>query len=128
MRECSICGKPLPKGRRRFCTDKCANRSRHVMRYGLSVEDYAILTAGGKCPICGRKVRRWNVDHHHESGRVRGVVCGTCNQRVLTALTQVEQAKGLLDYLTDPPAFSLPGEERKVGEIIARRRGKYWSR
>lgn len=125
MKQCAICGKPLPPRRRTFCSDKCSNRKSQVKRYGLTTEDYAILTASKVCPICGRKVRKWNVDHDWKTGRVRGVTCGTCNQRVLTALTTAEQAYRLLEYLSLPPAFALEGEPRMVGELITKKRRYY---
>lgn len=123
--KCPIDGKPLPRGRRSYCSDKCANRASHIRRYGISVEDYVRLTQSGKCPICGRKVRRWNMDHDHKTGRLRGATCGTCNQRVLTAITNPMQAFRLLEYLSAPPAYGLDGEARVVGKLITRKK-KYW--
>ena len=37
---------------------------------------------GGGCALCGQppKVRRLNVDHHHGSGEVRGLLCARCNR------------------------------------------------
>lgn len=63
-----------------------------LKRYGLSVEDYdRILEAqGGLCAICGqaeamkRGDTTWelSVDHDHETGAVRGLLCYSCNQGV----------------------------------------------
>lgn len=101
---CQECGKmiPLPEsGRRRtvFCSTACKRRAKsaewrlrapHYMRqylYGLSQTEYeALLTAqGGKCAICGTsdwpgKDHRPHVDHCHETGRVRGLLCDFCNR------------------------------------------------
>ena len=123
---CSMCGKKLPPKRRLFCSDKCGNRYRQVKKYGLSAEDYAKLTAGGHCPICGRRVRRWNVDHDHKTLQVRGVTCGTCNQRVLTAISTPLQAFRLLEYLSMPPARALDGDTRTVSELIVNKKKRYW--
>lgn len=125
-RKCVIDGKPLIAGKRLYCSKRCSNRASQVKRYGISVEDYAKLTESGKCPICGRKVRRWNMDHDHKTHRLRGATCGTCNQRVLTAITTAKQAFALLEYLSSPPAYALDGEERVVGEAIVKRSGKFW--
>ena len=59
-------------------------RAAHLRRvYGMSVDDYRVmLTAqGGGCAICGGVgKRKWlAVDHCHESGIVRGLLCDTCN-------------------------------------------------
>lgn len=32
-----------------------------------------------KCAICGRKNQAWCLDHDHETGRIRGVLCRGCN-------------------------------------------------
>ena len=53
-------------------------------KYGLSVEDYAMLfeSCGGKCAICGTTqfgTKRPHVDHDHETGKVRGLLCSRCN-------------------------------------------------
>lgn len=121
VKSCDICGKALPPKRRSFCSDKCSNRASQIRKYGITPEDYAKLTASGCCPICGRKVRRWNVDHNHKTGRVRGVTCGTCNQRVLTAIHSPLQAYALLEYLSMPPAYALEGDSRTVGSLIVKR-------
>jgi hypothetical protein len=51
--------------------------------YGMTIEDYeARLEAqGGVCAICLAEPgkRRLAVDHDHDSGRVRGLLCSQCN-------------------------------------------------
>lgn len=48
--------------------------------YGISKEDFDALLEkqGGKCAICHRE-ERLAVDHNHESGHVRGLLCWRCN-------------------------------------------------
>lgn len=50
-------------------------------RYGLSVDDYSRMKAaqGGRCRICDRPSSPLVVDHCHESGHVRGLLCRRCN-------------------------------------------------
>lgn len=53
-------------------------------KFGISREDYETRLAaqGGGCAICGKpppEKRRHHVDHDHETGAVRGVLCGHCN-------------------------------------------------
>lgn len=55
-----------------------------MKRYGLTAEAYEAMLAaqGGVCAICGgvdAKGRRLSVDHDHESGVVRALLCGGCN-------------------------------------------------
>jgi 5-methylcytosine-specific restriction endonuclease McrA len=53
--------------------------------YGLSPEEYdAMYTEqDGKCAICGRHQSELNsvlnVDHDHETGAIRELLCTTCN-------------------------------------------------
>jgi hypothetical protein len=49
-------------------------------KYGLTRQAYeALLDAHGRaCAICGGK-DRLHVDHSHEDGHVRGILCGRCN-------------------------------------------------
>lgn len=59
-------------------------RRRHLRReYGITIEDFdAILESqSGRCAICdsGDPGKTWCVDHDHESGAIRGVLCWHCN-------------------------------------------------
>ena len=52
--------------------------------FGLSSDDYAAMLAeqGGGCALCGRippPGRSLHVDHNHETGVVRGLLCFRCN-------------------------------------------------
>ena len=58
--------------------------------YGISTADYdALLTAqGGGCAICGSKTPKSSrskhlfVDHDHDTGDVRGLLCHQCNAAI----------------------------------------------
>lgn len=99
-RQCRVCDviKPLEDfkpqgtstgGRRWDCRACQAVRSRRYLlrkRFGISVEEYdAMLEAqGGRCAICESDETRskwvtFAVDHCHDTGRVRGLLCGQCN-------------------------------------------------
>lgn len=55
-------------------------------KYGITMEDYESMVErqGGRCAIClsdnpGRTKSVWCIDHDHETGQVRGLLCGDCN-------------------------------------------------
>jgi len=69
-----------------------ANRARRaeisrrweLSQYGLSLEQYRkmVKASGGKCELCRAVPQRkaLAVDHDHTTNKVRGVLCGPCNQ------------------------------------------------
>ena len=55
---------------------------RNVRKYGLTKESYRNLVAlqKGVCALCGNpQLPRLDVDHDHETGAVRGLLCRRCN-------------------------------------------------
>ena len=84
--------------------------------YGITGEQYQALyeAQGGRCFICRRATganKRLAVDHDHETGVVRGLLCRSCNRDVLGhARDDVEFFHRAIEYLTDPPAVRLFGE------------------
>lgn len=74
-------------------------------RYGITAEQYdAILAAqGGGCAICGRDDRAWElrlcVDHDHDTGTVRGILCRRCNA-FLAIVENPELLAQFHDYLS----------------------------
>jgi hypothetical protein len=79
---------------------KCANRNRVRDRWraqnGMPAADYLgmVIVQCGTCAVCGetetassrtrstgprRGTRRLNVDHNHETGQIRGLLCSRCN-------------------------------------------------
>ena len=53
-------------------------------RYGIVPEEYDILLEkqGGACIICGDipTNRRLDIDHDHNTGEIRGLLCNKCNR------------------------------------------------
>ena len=57
-------------------------------KYGLSLHEYdqKLASQGGLCAVCltdnpGSR-GRFCVDHNHQTGEVRGLLCATCNQGI----------------------------------------------
>lgn len=70
--------------KKKYCSDSCQREiSTHRSRlntYGLSDDDYKALLvrSGGSCEIC-REREGAHIDHCHDSGEVRGLLCSQCN-------------------------------------------------
>ena len=49
-------------------------------RYGIGADEFdeLVVQQGGVCAICGRPDPE-HVDHDHETGAVRGILCFNCN-------------------------------------------------
>lgn len=61
-----------------------------LQRYDLTLEQYdkMLLDQKGLCAICERapqtkEKRPLNIDHHHETGKTRGLLCHTCNRSIV---------------------------------------------
>ena len=53
--------------------------------FGISADDFDALLAqqGGGCAICGKQPERaasLHLDHCHDTGAIRGILCLSCNQ------------------------------------------------
>ena len=90
---CSTCAKAYRK--KKYNTDTNWEYQIKCL-YGLDPADYYKMydEQGGACKICSKNFPRLCVDHCHNSGKVRGLLCQKCNKAI-----------GLLgdnlDYLTN---------------------------
>jgi Recombination endonuclease VII len=101
-RSCGFCGAAIPPAKRRrgpvsYCDRSCkakawvagggnaiaARKWYFKERYGLTPEQVEEMAAAG-CGVCG--TTNWNgrharphVDHDHQTGKVRGILCSECN-------------------------------------------------
>lgn len=81
------------EAQRRWIKDNAEHRRAYHFRrkYGITEDDYQRLLRKqkGKCGICGgppagpgSQSGRFHVDHCHDTGRVRGLLCGRCNTAI----------------------------------------------
>lgn len=81
--ECKACNKIRDSGSRRQQKRDYAWRKKLETDFGMTPEDYWQLFAEqeGRCAICRREPdwKRLAVDHDHQTGLVRGLLCHQCN-------------------------------------------------
>lgn len=77
------------------------SRTNYKKRYGLFVEDVEARKKqqDGKCAICREKKDRLCVDHHHESGVFRGLLCVPCNAGIGNFQDSIEYLTHAIEYL-----------------------------
>lgn len=129
MKTCNVCkiqkaldafskNRAMRDGLQGRCTD-CAKKSwheegwsKHLQRkYGITAEDYDALLAkqDGRCAICrrtpaetGRRrngAQRLAVDHNHETGEVRGLLCLDCNTALALFGDDADRLQTAIGYL-----------------------------
>jgi hypothetical protein len=74
-------------------------------QYGITLADYEKMFGEqeGKCAICGNsdevEGRRLAIDHCHDSGKVRGLLCGKCNRGLGLFYDNKDLLKNAISYL-----------------------------
>lgn len=87
------------------------DREDQIMRrtYGISMQEFDELVEfqSGKCAICFKPLdtinRRANIDHCHDTGKVRGILCSGCNTGIGQLGDNIEGLKRALYYLENQP-------------------------
>jgi len=79
--------------------------------YGITLDNYneMVEEQNGVCAICGQpetafekrfnRVRKLSVDHSHETGKVRGLLCGNCNKALGGFKDNINILQKAIDYL-----------------------------
>ena len=70
--------------------------------YILDEYDFILEKQEGKCAICGASDnfgRYLCVDHSHETGKIRGLLCNPCNQALGLLKDNVGILNNAIDYL-----------------------------
>lgn len=106
-----LCDSCYEKRRRGTPEYKELNYKRQIKyNFGVTVEDYAALLkkCGGVCSICEGpfvigKIKRPCVDHNHKTGKVRGLLCHTCNAGLGKFKDDVIRMQMAVDYRESYP-------------------------
>ncbi len=98
--------------RRKFCAPRCLECTRETRMfkiYEMSLHDYdkILVKQGGGCGICGttKTVKgqgRLQIDHSHDNGEVRGILCSDCNLALGHAKDDIKILAAAVQYLEAP--------------------------
>ena len=73
--------------------------------YGISFQEYKEMLHAqeGRCAICGTtdtgKRKAFAVDHCHDCGEVRGLLCGSCNTAIGLLKEDLDVMQRAMDYV-----------------------------
>lgn len=86
-------------------------------KYKMRSSDYEMMLRDqqGVCAICGakpQKGKRLDIDHDHETGEVRGLLCGLCNRAIGMLADDPDIIRAAADYVESgghPSRFYVEG-------------------
>ena len=88
-----------------YCTP-CVSEKMRVKnlenKYGITIKEYNTLldAQDGVCAICfGVEKNKLCVDHDHDTGEVRGLLCSKCNRGIGLLGDKVDALQRAIDYL-----------------------------
>ena len=97
------------KSRREYRSEYMRNYDL-VSKYGITLDDAnkMLEEQNYRCAICnvhatevtGKHKKHLCVDHCHETGKVRGLLCDTCNRGIGLLKDDVNVLKSAFEYLT----------------------------
>lgn len=79
--------------------------------FGITQEQYnrMLYDQNLECAACSKSweldksvdVRAWPVDHCHQTGKIRGIICPPCNKALGFVEDSIETLEGLIKYLKE---------------------------
>lgn len=95
------------KRRRKYReTDPNFHKNKHLkIKYGITLEQYNEMfkSQKGRCVICGTHQKdlkqRLFVDHDHDTGEIRGLLCSRCNTGLGMFKDDIDILLNAIDYL-----------------------------
>ena len=78
----------------------------YIRRYGVDLKTYKALLESqrGRCAICGKlpkgNEKRLGIDHDHETGKIRGLLCERCNMGLGFFNDDPQLLQKAIEYLT----------------------------
>ena len=104
---CKECDKARVKARHQANPERTRNNDLK-RNYGITLEDHSKMyeEQNGRCAICGSEGDgRWKklcVDHDHKTGKVRKLLCRSCNMVLGQVEDNTQTLQSMIDYLKGP--------------------------
>ena len=72
--------------------------------YSITVDEVELLQKIESCAVCGKhksteRYGKLHIDHCHETGTIRGMLCGNCNTALGLLQDDPDNIRELLNYL-----------------------------
>lgn len=108
MKICKSCGRLLPDTeftKKQSICKYCRRTKRMYQNYEITDEQYIQMWKDqkGKCKLCGKELKDkyLDIDHDHQTGRVRGLLCRGCNLMLDEMFEKNVKEEQLKEYLKD---------------------------
>ena len=113
LSQCKSCSASTARERNAANPERLAvanRKSKLKRKFGISLAQYdeMLLAQGGKCGICGTAEPAgrqgffgpvFHVDHCHRTGKIRGLLCASCNPALGAFGDSVERLTAAIAYL-----------------------------
>lgn len=79
-------------------------RASHLSRkFGLTTEEFSAMLLGqnSECKICGCHMDDPQIDHNHDTGKVRALLCSPCNLSLGLLKENPETLHNMITYIND---------------------------
>lgn len=94
------------KNKERYIKNKTNQRDQKLqIAYKITLLEYneLFIIQNGKCAICGKHQTEFKkamgVDHNHNTGEIRGLLCSCCNRALGLFSDNIERLKSAIRYM-----------------------------
>jgi len=131
--QCKTCVAEYRRNRWRANHVQGGQRAMHLwVKYKMRPEEYdaLVIAQDGKCAICAQppkpKEKYLSVDHCHETGLIRGLLCASCNVGLGNLGDTAERLEKALAYLLKCEAGDIPLQPAKVLKPHTQGKTHHW--
>jgi DNA-directed RNA polymerase subunit RPC12/RpoP len=88
-------------------------------KFGITHEQYEelLLLQSCACALCGKspeeEKKALAVDHNHETGEIRGLLCAYCNHRVIGRHKDADLLRRMADYVERKTGWFVPPVKKR---------------